>query len=1111
MNKTLTTLLLCMVATACFQPAAFSQNQAQVTKARLLGVTKPLRDLVPQTAFSNKLSNKAKGKLNKPSVPNFLGSQPMKENFKATAQPQGPDPVRQGSERSGQPIQVIPELVFDGLDETDSGIYPPDPNGYIGTNHYIQTTNANGGTVFEIFDKDGNSVYGPALTAPFWTEFGIQGFGDPIVVYDHEYDRWLITEFGPLSTSIFLIAVSATSDPLGSWYAYEFQAPGFPDYPKYSVWNNSYFITSNEGEDHIPVYALNRQQMLAGDDVVGVVRLPALPKFQTNDAFQVASPVTWDGPVPPAADEPGYVVRIYDDAWEGGVDGLELWQIDIDWADPNSSSAIGPIFIETEPFDSKICNSNIFDCIAQPNGSTLSVLEQIVMHRVQYRNFGTHESMVLNHVVDADGNNQSGIRWYELRRVSGGDWFIYQQGTWSPDGDHRFMGSIAMDLSGNILMGYSVTGPDQLLSLRYTGRLAGDPLGQMTVEEYEFGTALSINPTVRWGDYSCMTLDPQDNRTFWFTGEYMLDNGLWGTKIMRALIQRDSNDIGPQALIAPQNSGYLTAAEPVKVALRNYGHKPAADFTVSLVLNGNLLATEAIADTIQPDSVRLHTFTPTVDMSAIGPYPFTIYTTYSYDTTFINDTFRIVVKQLTRNDAAIIGFTGLDFPICDTTLQAGIILQNKGVDTLYSATINYQINGGTTFTINWTGALPPGQTEVVPFGSDEVVDGNNTVYAYAQLPNGVNDEDDTNDSSTRPFSIVGGGTGILLELLTDNYPNETTWDLFDENDNVLFSGGPYSQTQTVYTLPMCVAEGCYKFSIYDSFGDGMYWPSDGIMGNYVIYNAQGEQIANIANAGFGFQEDNDFCSDGTCSMLISFSVAHESALGAADGYAVIDASNGVSPFRYSIDDGVSFQSSPLFINLANGTYHYQVRDTSGCTMRDSFIIGTCTLQSSVTVTPAATSNSNDGAIEVTTVNGFPPFLYRILPGNFQSEPVFTNLDEGNYTVQITDSLGCLNSFEVTVSATTGTQNLTYGTSVKIFPNPTEESFRVEVKGLTGLDVLPVQLFDAQGKTVLHHRLVAYNGVLTAQLSLKAFPSGVYFLRLHDAASGFSQLMRVVKK
>ena len=219
-----------------------------------------------------------------------------------------------------------------------------------------------------------------------------------------------------------------------------------------------------------------------------------------------------------------------------------------------------------------------FNCIEQPNGQTVSAIQHVIMHRVPYTNFGTHESIVFQFVVSVDDDNRAGIRWMELRKTDEEPWSIYQQGTHAPDDEfNRFMGSIAQDHVGNILMGYTIGGPDKPFSLAYTGRLANDPLGQMTVTEYEFAEGLSHNNTVRWGDYAAMSVAP-NGTDFWFVGEYRKESE-WGTKIMYlARIRRDTNDVGPQAIVQPQNSGYLTDAETLTVAVRNYGYNAQSEF-----------------------------------------------------------------------------------------------------------------------------------------------------------------------------------------------------------------------------------------------------------------------------------------------------------------------------------------------------------------------------------------------------------------------------------------------------------------------------------------------------------------------------------------------------
>jgi hypothetical protein len=156
------------------------------------------------------------------------------------------------------------------------------------------------------------------------------------------------------------------------------------------------------------------------------------------------------------------------------------------------------------------------------------------MHRVQYRNFGTHESLVGNFTVDVDGADQGGIRWYELRKTGAGPWSLHQEGTHAPDTDNRWMGSIALDGAGNIALGYSVSSEATFPSIRYAGRLPIDPPGTLPVGEVslvEGGASQTF--LSRWGDYSSMNVDPVDDCTFWYTNEYIPANGgeFWRTRI----------------------------------------------------------------------------------------------------------------------------------------------------------------------------------------------------------------------------------------------------------------------------------------------------------------------------------------------------------------------------------------------------------------------------------------------------------------------------------------------------------------------------------------------------------------------------------------------------
>lgn len=903
---------------------------ALASEARLLGKTRPLGEcapVLPNGARNNKAKNKAL------EVPNFQGNALLPAPGKT-----GPDPLAQaGAPENNFP--VLPKLVFEGASSDDSGgVLPPDPVGDVSPQHYIQMTNTSGGSNIAIFDKEGNLVYGPSVSSVLWTDLGLQGLGDPIALWDALASRWILTEFAPFGQTSLLVAVSETSDPLGSWYAYEFQTQSFPDYPKYGIWPDGIYVTTNEFDQYVPIYVLDKAAMYAGAPVAGMQLIDGVPKFGATDAFQVLTPVDLDGLNPPPPGSPHHVVRIHDDAWGEGADRLELWSVQINWSNPGQTVLTGPLEIPLAAFDAHLCDSDIYNCVAQPDGTLVSALQQVVMNRVPYRNFGAYESIVLNFSVDVTGANQAGIRWVELRRTGGQDWQLYQEGTYAPDDQNRFMGSIAQDANGNILLGFSVTGTETLLSLRYTGRLAGAPLGEMNIQEYEFATGQSINFNSRWGDYSCMTVDPTDDRTFWYTGEFMKADGGWGTMITSVQIERDSNDIGVSALQSPQTSGYLTETEPVTVEVRNYGYLPQSGFEITYVFENGAPVTEFIADTLQPDSALVHTFVPTVDLSEIGEYHFLIYTALGVDSFYFNDTLRRTVRQLPRYDASVSGFTGLEGPICQDLFETDILLHNAGVDTLFSALLRYSINGGAVTELEWSGALPSGGTDAVAISSTDFLEGANEILAYALLPNGFDDQNTANDTLLRPFTMLTEGKKVTLRILTDLFPYETTWELYDyQSGALLFSGGPYNQEETLYEENWCLPEGCFEFRIYDSYGDGIQ--AFGVEGYYQIEDEDGNVLAAIQNANFGTEEINLFCTPGACMLEAEISVVDASSQGASDGQILLSVSNGIPPYKYSINSGASYSSNSFFLNLQPGEYPLTILDKANCRIDTAATVG----------------------------------------------------------------------------------------------------------------------------------------------------------------------------
>lgn len=414
-----------------------------------------------------------------------------------------------------------------------SGVNPPDTNGDVGINYYIQMINGAAGSRVIIYNKfDGSIALTPFTLSGMGSGNCASGSGDPIVLFDSLARRWLLSEFSDTANRL-CVYISTTQDPLGSYYAYEFTTPNFPDYPKYSVWTNGYFVTSNESSDS-PIYALDKNKMLTGSPAsLQRFSVPLLGGF----GFDALTPADVDGTRPPPANAPAYFARHRDDeAHNAGSsntskDFLEIWTVNADFSNPANSSLTGPLTIDVAEFDSSLCGYFSFSCFPQPGtGITLDPLREIIMWRLQYRNQGSYESLLGNFVTDVNGNDRGGIRWFELRKTTSG-WALHQEGTFSPDSVNRWMGSIAMDKNGNIALGYNATNNTNVFpEIRYTGRLSTDPLGTLPLTETVIIAGTSANSSNRYGDYSSMSIDPVNGCTFWFTGEHN-QAANWSTQI----------------------------------------------------------------------------------------------------------------------------------------------------------------------------------------------------------------------------------------------------------------------------------------------------------------------------------------------------------------------------------------------------------------------------------------------------------------------------------------------------------------------------------------------------------------------------------------------------
>jgi subtilisin-like proprotein convertase family protein len=463
------------------------------------------------------------------------------------------DPVVQ--DYFGPLAMPTPILSFQGYRQQDNfdnnnglGVLPPDTEGDIGPNHYVQWVNIG----LRIFDKSGNTVLGPVNGNTLWSGFpgtcAAQNDGDPVVLYDSMAGRWLLSQFsiptGASGPSYECIAISTSGDPTGSYYRYEFQThPAyFEDYPHFGVWPDAYYMSMNEFSSLVTFagagsFAFDRARMLAGDPSA------TMQYFHVDAPFGGMLPSDLDGATLPPAGSPNYFVEVDDEWGSAPQDRLSVFEFHVDWANPSNSTFTGPVVLGTAPFDSDLCTGSREACI--PQAGTTVMLEAItdrLMWRLAYRNYGdpsgagTHESLVINHTVDADGAGRAGVRWYELRDP-GGSPVIYQQGTYAPaDGNFRWMGSASMDRDGNVALGYSLSSPLLFPQIRYTGRLSSDPLGTMPQGEatlHAGSGSQTRSDAPRWGDYSMISIDPTDDCTFWYTQEYyeQTSSASWTTRV----------------------------------------------------------------------------------------------------------------------------------------------------------------------------------------------------------------------------------------------------------------------------------------------------------------------------------------------------------------------------------------------------------------------------------------------------------------------------------------------------------------------------------------------------------------------------------------------------
>jgi hypothetical protein len=568
-------------------------------------------------------------------------------------------------------------------------------------------------------------------------------------------------------------------------------------------------------------------------------------------------------------------------------------------------------------------------------------------------------------------------------------------------------------------------------------------------------------------------------------------------------------DLGVTAFVEPQSSASLGNNELVTVTVANQGLNDMSDFEVELLVGGQSIETISVSQTIEPFSDADFQFSAPQNFSGLGDYNLSAIVSHEDDEYGNNDTLNYTLTKVYEFDGAL--SLGELSVVCDDDVELDINISNEGEATITNVALEVIVNGAVVDLINASVDIPFLEQGSLTISIDDNLQAENNDITVSLLSvNGQLDGDLTNNSASTITNLDSNYDIVTLMINPDNYPGETSWEIFDANDVLINSGD--LPNGDFYTEDICLDyESCYTLYFYDSYGDGICCGFG--IGDFQIVNSSGEQLV-VNDGDFGSEAVEVFCPNGTgCDIDATVNITHASSPSANDGEIIININSGLSPFEYSINGGQSFQSSNAFSDLSTGSYVALVQGgVEDCFYEETVVIEACALTSvDISSIDASSVVSTNGSIEINPTSGTGPYLYSIDGGqNYETFNLFENLPVGPYNVVVQDESNICSYEEVVPIEVEplGLDDEFFSSGIIVYPNPTKNDFIVEIESLSALsEDVTIEVYDPMGRTI-QTGSISKEGSGKTKISLGGYVSGTYFIKCGNQS--FEKHFKVVK-